>query len=301
MNFSSYLTQDRLVIFLLHGVVNRSVHSVRNYTRKHLEKDYFIEIMKELAASGHALSMDEVMYHHSNSEPYPPRSFAVTFDDGFENNYSVAAPILKDLKIPAAFYISTGLVDANGMSWTDKLELCLEGTSSGKLHFPWEPSARSFGTSQEKIEILTALRAYVKNDRTLDTDGLVEEFFRQCAMDPIYAGTSDLDLKLNWNQVRALHADPDFIVGGHSHVHAVLAFLKDSALEDEISTSLQFLREKAGIISSHYSYPEGLAHCFDNRVIASLKAKGIRCCPTAMPGDNDVSDDLFHLRRIFVI
>jgi hypothetical protein len=35
-------------------------------------------------------------------------------------------------------------------------------------------------------------------------------------------------------------------------------------------------------------------------VIAELKRRGVRCCPTAMDGDNDPSADPFHLRRIMI-
>ena len=42
-----------------------------------------------------------------NNLPFPPNSFAITFDDGFENNLSVAAPLLSDLKIPLTIYITT--------------------------------------------------------------------------------------------------------------------------------------------------------------------------------------------------
>ena len=42
------------------------------------------------------------------------------------NNYSIAAPILNDLKIPATFYFSTDFVENNTMSWIDKIEYCFE-------------------------------------------------------------------------------------------------------------------------------------------------------------------------------
>ena len=49
--------------------------------------------------------MNEIIFM-IKKQTIPKRSFVITFDDGFENNYSVAAPMLDDLNIPATFYFS---------------------------------------------------------------------------------------------------------------------------------------------------------------------------------------------------
>jgi hypothetical protein len=91
------LSQDNFVIFLFHGVINQSSYRVRNYTGKHIQADLFAKCLKLLTARGHALTMDEVLIYCQNKQQMTPRSFAITFDDGFENNLSVATHILDDL------------------------------------------------------------------------------------------------------------------------------------------------------------------------------------------------------------
>ena len=75
---------------------------------------------------GEPLSLDQVINFHKEKTPLPDFSFSITFDDGFENNYSVAKPILEKLSIPATFYISTNLVDKNLMTWIDQIEFCID-------------------------------------------------------------------------------------------------------------------------------------------------------------------------------
>lgn len=41
---------------------------------------------------------------------------AITFDDGYENWYTVACPILIELSIPATFFVNSGLVGLNGIN-----------------------------------------------------------------------------------------------------------------------------------------------------------------------------------------
>ena len=97
-------------IFLFHGVIKKKKFKIRNYNNKHLLENYFYKIIKNLKDNGKALSMDEIIFIKKNKQKFPKKSFAVTFDDGFENNYNVAAPILDDLNIPATFYFSTNCI-----------------------------------------------------------------------------------------------------------------------------------------------------------------------------------------------
>ena len=68
----------------------------------------------------------------------------------------------------------------------------------------------------------------------------------------------------------------------------------------EIEKSLTLLSEKAEISPTHYSYPEGLEHCYSDCVIERLKKYGVQCCPTAIEGRNPSGMDPFELRRVMV-
>ncbi len=301
MDPSHILNDNSLAIFLFHGVVNNSNYSIRNYTRKHIKKDHFYSFLKSLKKIGHPLSMNEVIHYNEERKPFPEKSFAITFDDGFENNYSIAAPILKDLDISATFYVSTEFIDKNYMSWIDYIEYCFEITKLGKLSLPWERNKFEFKNNTDKIRILDYLRNRVKVDMSIDLNQLVSSIFNQCGVEKINGTDDPLDLKMNWNQIKEINDDENFIIGGHSHKHINLAFLDNQELKYEIETSMKLLEEKSSIKTFHYSYPEGLEYCFSEKVISELKKVGIKCCPTAIHGLNKFYDDLFHLKRIAVI
>src|SRR5262249_22288404 len=95
--------------------------------------------------------------------------------------------------------------------------------------------------------------------------------------------------------------DPDFTIGGHTHTHRIMSHLSPEELADEVDMSLKLLEDKGGIARRHYSYPEGLQHCYSPEVIECLKNRGIVCSPTAEDGINGVDEDPFHLKRIFVM
>ena len=105
---------------------------------------------------------------------------------------------------------------------------------------------------------------------------------------------------MSWMQVSEANKSDLLTIGGHSHTHSILSYLNSEQLNYEIDTSLELLDKKADVQSLHYSYPEGLKHCYSDNVIKELKKRGVRCCPTAISGKNNASDDLFHLRRIMI-
>ena len=294
------LKKNTLLILLFHGVIEKSNYQIRNYNRKHLEKDYFFRIISELKKRGNPLSMDQVIYHHQNQVPYPENSFAITFDDGFENNYSIAAPILVDLKIPATFYLTTNFVDNNIMSWIDRIEYCLEKVDSGVLKFDWSKKQWPLNSSKEKINALKEIRKQVKQNSDIEVNEFVTDIYKQLKMPEVFSSNEPIDKKMNWQQVKELLSNNLFTIGGHTHDHAVLSFLNQNKLKEEIENCLRLIKEKAGVATIHYSYPEGQTRHYNQKVIDTLKEGGIKCCPTAIDGVNKLNDDLFHLKRVKV-
>src|SRR6266436_5523792 len=68
----------------------------------------FEEQLSGLLASGfRAIGLRDLLEAVRRGESIPHRRFVVTFDDGYENVYLVAWPILKKLQIPATIFLTT--------------------------------------------------------------------------------------------------------------------------------------------------------------------------------------------------
>ncbi|HZP88207.1 MAG TPA: polysaccharide deacetylase family protein [Burkholderiales bacterium] len=71
----------------------------------------FAAQMAYLDRFGHtALRMDDVLACLREGRAIPPRAFALTFDDGYENFYEHAWPILQRYRFPAMVYLISGLI-----------------------------------------------------------------------------------------------------------------------------------------------------------------------------------------------
>ncbi len=288
-------------IFLFHGVIKKKKFKIRNYNNKHLLENYFYKIIKNLKDNGKALSMDEVIFIKKNKKKFPKKSFVITFDDGFENNYSVAAPILDDLNIPATFYFSTDFINNNTMSWIDKIEYCFELDKKIKSLEVNNFGKFDISSIEKKIKCLELIRSKVKSNFNINTEKLVKEIFKQFNIKMINNSNNDIDKKIDWQKTKLLNNNKLFTLGGHSHLHMPLTYFSKKSADEQVAKSIKLFKKNTNIVLKHYSYPEGQKKDYDKSVKSILKRNGIICCPTAINGFNNSKTSLFELRRTQIV
>lgn len=299
-DYARFLSKDTFVIFLLHGVVENHNEHFRNYNRKHIEAEYFYDFLNHLIQSGgHPVSMEDILAAKNNHTSLPKLSFAVTFDDGFENNLSVATPILEQLSVPATIYITTKFVDENYMSWIDRIEWAVDTTEVREFVLPWSGKV-SIQTPIEKIQVLEEIRDKVKSSLNINPHNLADQIQKTLNVATTFSLDDQLNKKLSWEQVHLLDLHGLITIGAHTYSHQILSHLDKQSLHYEITKSINTIQKYTQKKVHHFSYPEGLLHHFTPRCVAALKSAGILICPTAIPGVNDNLTDLFYLNRIQV-
>ncbi|MBN1526731.1 MAG: glycosyltransferase [Candidatus Omnitrophica bacterium] len=99
---------------------------------------------------------DKVIDYLEKKERIPPRTVAITFDDGAYNNYKYAYPVLKKYKFPAAIFMITSKIGERGwLGWKDLKEMSDSGLitigSHTKGHV-WLPDLGTAGVKKELEE-----------------------------------------------------------------------------------------------------------------------------------------------------
>ena len=59
-----------------------------------------------------AWPLRQVLHYHERGLPIPRKTFVVTFDDGYANNFIHALPILTCLHVPATLFLATAYLDS---------------------------------------------------------------------------------------------------------------------------------------------------------------------------------------------
>lgn len=78
------------------------------------------------------LPLEDIVAALRNGDPLPDRSAAITFDDGYRNNYDAAYPVLREYGWPFTLFISSGLVGSNDalyLTWDQIREMAANGAT----------------------------------------------------------------------------------------------------------------------------------------------------------------------------
>jgi peptidoglycan/xylan/chitin deacetylase (PgdA/CDA1 family) len=98
--------------------------------------------------SFHALSLEEVTACLERRSPWPRRSVMLTFDDGYEEIYHYAWPLLKRHRFPATLFITPAEVGLPGFAtWEQLGEMARDGIAIGShttnhAYLPLVPETR---------------------------------------------------------------------------------------------------------------------------------------------------------------
>lgn len=70
----------------------------------------------------HVISLHELVESIKNKRPIPKKSVVITFDDGYDDNYTYAYPVLKEYGFPATIFVLPDLVDQEGYLTLDQMK-----------------------------------------------------------------------------------------------------------------------------------------------------------------------------------
>jgi len=119
------------------------------------------------------LPLRSLLTMQRTQQPIPPRSFAITFDDGYENNLTQALPVLQELQAPATFFIATGYTGSADPFPFDNWKLA--GTRRMRAD-SWRPLSRRQCEQMLKSPLVDiGSHTHMHTDYRADTPGLLAD------------------------------------------------------------------------------------------------------------------------------
>ncbi len=120
---AAWWNRYRVVFLCYHGVTEQPRRSSNDPKGLHVNHLQFAAHLDFLQRHYHIISLGDYLAAHNNGRPLRPYSVVLTFDDGFRNFLTAAAPQLTARKIPATVFLITDKAaeksDGNrSLTWT---------------------------------------------------------------------------------------------------------------------------------------------------------------------------------------
>jgi peptidoglycan/xylan/chitin deacetylase (PgdA/CDA1 family) len=158
-------------------------------------------------------------------------NIAITFDDGYIDNYTTAKPLLEKYRLPATFFITTGQIEYPASYWWDELARLVGDRQLYMQH--WQRLLPL--TYDQQQHELTALRA---------TGGAIN-------------GPRPEELCMSRSQLLDLASNALFDLGVHTVTHPALAHHSPATQLAEIAMARDWLYQLTGRPARLLAYPYG--------------------------------------------
>jgi peptidoglycan/xylan/chitin deacetylase (PgdA/CDA1 family) len=239
----------------------------------------------------------DVIESFESGKPLPPRPVIVTFDDGYDDNHRFAFPVLRELGVPATFFVSTGHIDSGLPFSYDWFVHMICRSEAIRIQIPElgidDPLPKS---RTGRREIATELLDRMKWLEAETQESIVANLEREWSM-PRSGGHVDCR-PMTWDQLREIHA-AGMEIGSHGMWHNMLAKLPHEAMALEVSGSKAVLERELETQVDVLSYPVGGADAYDETVIRTAREAGYKLGCSYVSGTSPVpSQPQFELRRL---
>lgn len=258
----------------------------------------FAAQMALIARRFHVITLDDLVESVDSHRRVPRRSVIITFDDGYRDNYEIAAPILVRYGLRAAFYITVASI-GNGAQppWFCRLRHAFRFGKVSHWHNPYDGKMMSLCDEDRRD---TAFMAACEQCASLTGD-CQHEFVRaiEGALNaPPFLHPEQLMMK--WEQIRTLH-EAGHIIGSHTLTHPNLAHTSPHDLLHELRTSKRILERELNAPVVHFSYPSPILQPhWTKTTVAATHDAGYRTAVTCTEGPFMPGHDLLVLPRIVV-
>lgn len=254
----------------------------------------FAQQMEYLARTCNPVSMDEVFDFVCGARSVSPRSIAVTFDDGFEDNLSVAVPLLNRYGVPAAIYVIADCIKS--IPWYCSLRYIFANTERQSFVDPFCGRTKDLSGPLKRREAFLACSRVCASTPRSEIDAVIAMLEEM--LDVEYRPVRPI--MLSWDGVREI-IQQGHTIGSHSLSHPNMAHISTEELQDQMIISRRILEEQTCSPIRHFSYPSPILEPhWTESTVDVCRTAGYDTAVTCTGGSIHLGDRPLSLKRIFV-
>jgi peptidoglycan/xylan/chitin deacetylase (PgdA/CDA1 family) len=219
----------------------------------------------------------------------------LTFDDGFKDAWTHVFPVLKQLRVPATFFISPAMLGRRDLFWQNEAWYHFHVRRAHHA-VRWRDRVLSLGTEAERLRARSQVNAEL---------AALEEGPRQEALASLreVLGTTgvspgDGELMMNLKEVLLMRASGLAEFGSHGMTHPILPLCSPERIRWELRESKAMLEQLLTERTNCFAYPFGR---YSEEVVTAVRFQGYESAVTTRDGLTARGDDPFRLNRVNVV
>ncbi|GAA0369664.1 polysaccharide deacetylase family protein [Bowmanella denitrificans] len=281
--FGKAVTRGKLSILIYHQVV-ATADPMRPSEPTAKQFNWHMQVLRERFSP---LSLTEGIRRLKDGS-LPGNAVAVTFDDGYLNNLTVAEPILRKYSVPATVFVATGFSGGENM-WNDRIIHMFSDQDRDVLELEGEQVV--LGAWPQRRQLASHWLKKVKYLPFQQRLNWISEHYQRNRI------VSQAPLMMTPEQVRSLRSNL-VTIGAHTVNHPILKTLSPEQQQNEIYHSKQTLEDWLQHPVEHFAYPNGvIGRDLDDDTILQVKLAGFKSAVVTNWGCNNQHSNPLLLQR----
>jgi len=208
------------------------------------------------------IALSQWIKQKNNGEKLPDRCIAITFDDGWADNYEFAYPILKKLALPATIFLVSDMIDTSQQFWPERLAQLITNIAAN-CPDQWQLAALQWITrnktsyafnhlppNREQLsEIIAQIKILTDNDIHARINNIEST---------LQLNSNSRPALLNWQQIAEMCASGLIEAGSHTchHIRLNDTQTEDAQMTEIMQSKIQIEQHLSQAVTA-FCYPNG--------------------------------------------
>jgi len=216
----------------------------------------------------------------SGKTPLKRMHIAITFDDGYRNDYATSFQVLKANDCAAAFFLVPEYVGTCTIPWWDEIAYLVRNSPKAQITLSTPVPLTVTLESDREPAIYAVLRHYKRKDNV--HGGLLLAELRQEAACELPATGRRF---IGWEEAREMRA-AGMTIGSHTQTHGILGQMSPETQQWELTESKKNIETNLGDRVHTLAYPVGIHGSFTPDTEKIARAAGYKMCFSFYGGIN---------------